>query len=344
MLTVSVVIPVKNAARTLSACLHALDRLVPAPAEIILVDNGSTDESSAILKVFTLTCKTTRVRLVYESIPGAAAARNAGIRVASGEIVAFTDADCAPQANWLSVLLEPFADVHTGAVAGSLVGVFDRSLCELFSSLYTLQSPREADTFTSWTPWSGGFPTANLAVRRSLLETLQGFDEDVTIYGEDYDLCARLYQQQVSIVYRPDARVTHYHRTTVGGIVRQAFGFGRGQAYLVRRHRPTGLWLELPRLMVRWPNILLHGWVDAASPDKKLFGLVLLGLLYRPMWYLLPCYLLWMTYETRTRARAAGPVLPPTVALSLVWMLLMKAGAMTAGRWWGSFRYGALCL
>ena len=120
--------------------------------------------------------------------------------ISEAQPVAFTDADCSPQANWLSVLLEPFTDAHTGAVAGNIVGVFDRSLCELFSSLYTLQSPREANTFTSWTPWSGGFPTANLAGRRSLLETLQGFDEDVTIYGEDYDLCARLYQQQQSIV------------------------------------------------------------------------------------------------------------------------------------------------
>lgn len=344
MLTVSVVIPVKDAVRTLSACLQALDRLVPAPTELILVDNGSTDGSSAVLEAFALTCKTTRVRLVDESTPGAAAARNAGIRAATGEIVAFTDADCAPQAHWLSALLEPFADVHTGAVAGHIAGVFDRSLCELFSSLYTLQPPREAGTFSSWTPWSGGFPTANLAVRRNLLETLHGFDEEVMIYGEDYDLCARLYRQQVTIVYRPDARVIHHHRTTLSGIVRQAFGFGRGQAYLVHRHRPDGLWLELPRLMVRWRAVPLHGWVDTASPDKKLLGLVVLGLLYRPLWCLVPCYLLWMMFDGRTRARAAGSILSLSATLGLAWLLLMKAGAMTAGRWWGSLRYGTVCL
>jgi len=344
MLTVSVVIPVKNAVRTLSGCFQALDRLVPAPTELILVDNGSTDGSSAILKAFALTCKTTRVRFLCELTPGAAAARNAGIRAATGEIVVFTDADCVPHAQWLSALLEPFADAHTGAVAGHIDGVFGRSLCELFSSLYTLQSPREAGRFSAWTPWSGGFPTANLAVRRNLLETLQGFDEDVTIYGEDYDLCARLYRQHVTIVYRPDARVTHYHRTTVSGIVRQAFGFGRSQAYLVHRHRPTGLWIELPRLMVRWRAVPLHGWVDAASPDKKLFGLVLLGLLYRPLWCLVPCYLLWMMSDGRTRARAVGSILSLSATLGLAWLLLMKAGAMTAGRWWGSLRYGALCL
>lgn len=344
MLTVSVVIPVKNAAGTLPACLDALERLVPAPTEIVLVDNGSSDDSSMILEAFALTSKISRVRLIDEPRPGAAVARNAGIRAATGEIVAFTDADCAPQVEWLAALLEPFADAETGAVAGRITGVFDRSLCELFSSLYTLQSPREAGRFTSWTPWSGGFPTANLAVRRSLLEILKGFDEGVTIYGEDYDLCARLYQQQIAIVYRPDAGVTHYHRTTLGGVMRQAFGFGRGQAYLVRRHRPAGLWIELPRLMVRWPTVPLNGWVDAASPDKKLAGLLALGGLYRAWLWLIPLYLVWMTYETMSRARTAGSTLSPVAAISLAWILMMKAGAMTMGRWWGSLRYGTLCL
>ena len=344
MLTVSLVIPIKNAVRTLPACLAALDHLNPAPTEVLLVDNESTDASVALLRAWSEQTRHFTVQLLREVKPGAAAARNAGIRVATSEIVAFTDSDCAPQSDWLAYLLAPFADATIGAVAGRIVGVFDRTVCELFCSLYTLQSSRESTTHREWTPWSGGFPTANLAVRRRHLEQLEGFDESVKIYGEDYDLCARLYEQQLALVYTPVACVTHHHRTTLAGLIRQAFGFGRSHAYLLRRHHPHGVWIELPRRSVQWPSVPLLCWVDMASPDKKALTLFGLGCLYRPLMWLLPLYLLWLVHETSARARAAGSPVSLSHSFSLAWLLIAKAGAMTAGRWWGSVRYRALCL
>ncbi len=344
MLTVSIIIPVKNGAGTLPACFAALTGLTPAPTEIIFVDNASTDDTSRLLTEFQRNCRTATIRVLHQPRPGAAAARNAGIRTATGDLIAFTDADCAPHSDWLLHLTDPFADTEVGAVAGSITGTFNRSLYELFSSLYTLQSPRDSHVHRAWTPWSGGFPTANLAVRRALLDRLQGFDENVTIYGEDYDLCARLYQQGVSIVYQPAACVTHHHRTTLRGVLKQAFGFGRGHAYLLHRHRPDGLWLALPRRAIQWRGVPVHGWIDAASPDKKLAGLIGLGLVYRPLLWLIPMYLCWLAYESGTRARQAGAAVSAINALGLAWMLVLKAGAMTAGRWWGSLRYGAFCI
>jgi len=344
MLTVSLVIPVKNAARTLPACLHALERLDPAPAEVLLIDNGSTDGSLALLQAWTEQPRSISARLLREMKPGASAARNAGIRAARGDVVVFTDSDCVPQPDWLSHLLAPFGDAATGAVAGRIAGVFDRTLCEMFCSLYTLQSSREQTTYREWTPWSGGFPTANLAVRRRLLEQLDGFDETAKIYGEDYDLCARLYEQQAAIVYTPAACVVHHHRTTLRGVILQAFGFGRSHAYLLQRHHPQGLWVELPRRLVQWTALPLRGWVDVASPDKKAMALLVLGCLYWPILWMLPLYLLWLIHETSVRARAAGSPVSLSRSFNLAWLLILKAGAMTAGRWWGSLRYGALCL
>ena len=112
MLTVSLVIPIKNAIRTLPACLAALDRLNPAPTEVLLVDNESTDASAVFLQAWAEQTRHFTVQLLREVKPGAAAARNAGIRVATSEIVAFTDSDCAPQSDWLALSLGAICRCH----------------------------------------------------------------------------------------------------------------------------------------------------------------------------------------------------------------------------------------
>ncbi len=134
MSAVSVVVPVLNASRTLPACLAALARLSPPPLELLLVDNGSTDGSVQILETFAKN-HNGAARVLTEPRRGAAAARNAGIRVARGQVVAFTDADCEPEERWLDGLLEPFADPSVGAVAGRVIAAPASSLMELFSAL-----------------------------------------------------------------------------------------------------------------------------------------------------------------------------------------------------------------
>src|SRR5438445_2678799 len=96
MLNVSVVVPIRNASRTLPACLAALERLEPPPMEIILVDNGSTDESLSLMRRFAHAHHSKRVKILEEQRRGAAAARNAGARAADGDVVAFTGCDCGP--------------------------------------------------------------------------------------------------------------------------------------------------------------------------------------------------------------------------------------------------------
>lgn len=342
MLNVSVVVPIKNAARTLPVCLAALSRLEPPPAEIVLIDNGSTDGSLSLAVDFQQEHSSSPIRVLTEPHPGASAARNAGIKAAGGEIIAFTDADCEPDVNWLRHLVAPFQDPAVGGVAGRIVGAAGGSVVELFSALYTLQSPEQPSVHRTWTPWAGGFPTANLAVRRTLLEQLGGFDESLTIYGEDYDLCARLYRQGSTIAYRPKAVVRHHHRTTVAGLLRQAYGFGHSHAYLFRRHGPRGLWVELPRYARVWSSAPVNGWVDGASADKNMLGLLASWWLYQPLGWLLPLYAMWLMVVTGRRARRAGA--PVWTAPALAGLLLLKSGAMTLGRWRGSWKYGALCL
>ena len=135
MLSVSVVIPIRNGQRTLPLCLAALPRLDPRPAEIVLVDNGSTDGSAELLRAFADGHAAEGVRVVDEPRPGISAARNAGIRAARGEIVAWTDADCSPEPAWLRALTEPFADPTVGGVAGRVLAAPAGTLVELFCGL-----------------------------------------------------------------------------------------------------------------------------------------------------------------------------------------------------------------
>jgi GT2 family glycosyltransferase len=338
----SVVVPARNAARTLPRTLAALGALAPGPAEIVLVDNGSTDDTRRQLDAFAT--GRPAVKVLSEPRPGASVARNTGARAAAGDVVAFTDADCCPRPDWLAALGAPLADPTVGAVAGRLASTPPAGVVETFGSLFTLPAPAAPSRHTRWTPWAGGFPTANLAVRRDLLlERLGGFDESVAIYGEDYDLCARLYATGAAIAYAPDAVVDHQHRVALRPMLRQAFGFGRSHAWLMRRH-VRGLWLDLPRASLVRERFPLSLWIDAGSPDKKAAALLALGLCWRPMLALLPLYGAWLWWDVTARTRARGLPVSWLERWGLVGCLVAKAAAMTGGRWWGSLRYGRACL
>ncbi len=280
--------------------------------------------------------------MVKEARRGPSAARNAGARAAKGELLVFTDSDCAPERDWLARMTEPFADPGIGAVAGRILGAADVSLVARFSALYTLRLPERPDRVSQWTPWRGGFPTASLAIRRELFEQLRGFDEGM-ITGEDHDLCARLYALGGILDYVPAARVLHHHRTTWSGMMRQAFGFGRGQADLLHRHTRGGLWLNLPGRMLafsRWP---LRWWVDLASADKKVLVIMLFGGAHRALFLLLPIYLFWLARSAHRRAAELDPTTSVGKSFGLATLLVCKSLAMTLGRWWGSLRYGVVC-
>jgi glycosyltransferase involved in cell wall biosynthesis len=340
---VSVVVPVLNASRTLPACLAAVAQLDPPPIEILFVDNGSVDGGPSIIQAFQRDHPSVPVRVLTEPRRGASAARNRGIQAAKGDIVVFTDSDCSPDPAWLRQLVPAFADPAIAAAAGRIVAAPARSTVERFCALYTLPSSDKPARYERWSPWEGGFPTANFAARKAVLEKLRGFDETVCLYGEDYDLCARTYAQGAAIAYVPEAVTYHHHRTTVGGVVRQAFGFGRSHPYLLSRHARSGLWLDLPRRSFVLPRFPLPVWLDLASADKKVLAVLALSAWHAAALWLMVPLAMWLVIGASRRARHRGmPV--QAAAIGLAGLLLLKSFAMTAGRWWGSAQYKVLCL
>ncbi len=158
MVAASVIVPARNAASTLGATLAALAaQRTTAEFEVIVVDDGSTDDTAAIAESSPLA-----VRLVRSGGVGPGPARNAGVAVATGEALAFTDADCVPAPGWLEAGLEALAgaDLVQGAVhadPAAAAGPFDRTLWVV------------AET--------GLYECASLFCRRELFDRVGGFED-----------------------------------------------------------------------------------------------------------------------------------------------------------------------
>jgi glycosyltransferase involved in cell wall biosynthesis len=225
---VAVCIASRNRAARLHALLQALERQTESAFSVVVVDDGSTDETAKILDDARKTVRYDLTVLHNQAPSGPAAGRNRAWRAAQGDIVAFTDDDCRPAPEWMSGLLAAFeqgADVVVGAVrpdreVAGAAGVFDRTLTV---------TPREL----RW------YATANVSYRMSLLRQLGGFDEVFThAAGEDTDLGWRAEQAHARVAFAPDAVVFHaVHRAGCLDAVRD-----------------QSRWADLALLMARHPE------------------------------------------------------------------------------------------
>ncbi|KAA3622611.1 MAG: glycosyltransferase [Proteobacteria bacterium] len=212
----SVVIPVRNGADTIGACVESIldSDQRPYETEILVVDNGSTDRTRRILDRFG-----DAIRVLYEPVRGASAARNLGVRHARHEFIAFTDADCEVRDNWLTHLLPSLSDVNVGAVGGAIVPLDSSSEVMRFGE--TIYDHEQAIT-NYRCPY---VITCNCAARKSLLEDIGGFDVSL-LAGHDVDLSWRMSQWGYHLAYAPRAVVRHHHRDTMDGLFRQGVEHG----------------------------------------------------------------------------------------------------------------------
>jgi glycosyltransferase involved in cell wall biosynthesis len=132
-LRLTVVIPTYNRAPLIRVALEALVRQKRLADEVIVVDNGSSDETHAVVRGFEGRLP---LKLLVETKRGAAHARNLGIRNATGDVIAFTDDDCIPDAMWLHYIeLSFLRDPAIGMVAGKVVPCEDpATIVERFAS------------------------------------------------------------------------------------------------------------------------------------------------------------------------------------------------------------------
>jgi len=245
----SVVVAAYNAQASLAGCLASLERLNYPNYETIVVDDGSTDSTAGI-------AERAGVRTLRCAHQGLADARNAGVQAASGELVAFIDADAAADRDWLYHLVEttrrmgavaaggpnfpPPATSATAAVAAAAPGV-----------------PREVPAGEDRLAQLCG---CNMAIEKSALDETGGFDPMFTAAGDDVDLSWRLLERDAILAYAPGAVVIHERRRTLGAYLAQQRSYGRGEAILFRKY-PTR----------RRDSIYGTGWRWPWSPASRIY-------------------------------------------------------------------------
>lgn len=265
--SVSVVVPVLDGAATIAATLTGLLNQAPSPcsAEILVVDNGSTDATRAIVATFP-------VQLLTESTPGPAAARNRGLHAARAAIVAHLDADTLPTRRWLAEIAAPFADPSVTQVAGRMLGHRPSTPAERYYARCFLDRDEENTR-------AEGFPFAasgNMAVRRDAALAVGGWDETFRV-AQDVDLSFRLLRRfGTPIRYQPGALVFVRTSRTLAELRRRAFKYGQGRAKLWLQYREAAAWG--PRRTARiagglvlaavWPYLLSTArWTGRATAE-----------------------------------------------------------------------------
>ena len=344
MIQVSVIVPFYNAQDTLGRCLESLSLLIPGKWELVLVDNNSRDASRKIAERFIAAQKDKlHVTLIGEKKAGASAARNCGARGAQGTFLAFTDADCVVDPRWLEDILPHFAGHGIGAVAGNIRGYTATGCVDAFHNLFTLQGRTDDQESGFFALTAGGFPSANLVVRRKVFEQVGGFDEAIPVYGEDYDLCARVYAAGHVIKAISRGEVRHIHRCGLWSTWRQAYNFGQAHGLLLAKHLHRHFILEIGPLIYRRSHWPVSAWVDLSSADKKLLYLFMLSGLNGVFLWLIPIYMVHLIQLIMRRARNHGQQSTLTEAAAMAGTLILKSAAMTIGRLSGSVKYGVVC-
>jgi glycosyltransferase involved in cell wall biosynthesis len=213
--------------------LAALGRLDPAPDEIVIVDNAPGDLDCRAL------VEAAGARYVREDRKGLDRARMAGLAVAQGELVAFTDDDCVPSPGWLRALPELFANPVVAAVTGpAFAYALDTPAQRYFEASGGFRrgwSRRSFDLTTLRPAFAGQVGAgANMIYRRSVLEALgEAFPPELdagtsTESGGDMYALYKILAAGHRAVYDPGTYVLHQHRPDVAGMHRTFWGYGVG--------------------------------------------------------------------------------------------------------------------
>ena len=220
----SVIVCTHNGARTLRDTLAGLQRLEYPDFEVIVVDDGSTDATPAIVEEYGWR----RIRTDHR---GLAAARNAGAEAATGEIVAYIDDDAYPDPHWLNYLATTFMTTrHAGVGGPNLPPAGDGPIAECIANapggpVHVLLSDREAEHI----------PGCNMAFRAECLRAIGGFDPRFRAAGDDVDVCWRLRDRGWSLGFSAAAVVWHHRRNSVRTYWRQQRGYGHAEALLAAK-------------------------------------------------------------------------------------------------------------
>lgn len=231
---ISVIISAFNSERTIGKCLTSIYQInyPQEDLEIIVINDGSNDRTQEIIEAYP-------AKVVNTQRLGPAGARNLAVKVAKGEFVAFTDADCIVHREWLIELLKGFNnDEKIVAVGGSQRSPDDE-----------VEFGKDVQRFLETMSFIGGYtkrfkniievshnPACNVIYRKDIFEKLGGFSKGLWP-GEDVDLDYRMTKEGYKIVYNPKAVVYHYRPDCIRAFLKmmRTYGCWAG-GYLLKKY------------------------------------------------------------------------------------------------------------
>jgi hypothetical protein len=255
---VSVIVPVRNSADDLAALLRCLERqtLPPGDFEVVIGDDGSTDGGAAAVST-----ADGRVRVAAGPPQNSYAARNRAVLASRAPILAFCDADCRPEPEWLERGLEALA--RTDVVAGRIR--FDVPADRTVWTLIDMDGAKDHEHQVR----VGVAETANLFLRRELYDRVGGFEGRIAEYG-DYEFVERCVASGAELSYEAAAIVWHPARTSGRALLRALWKYNRGYAVHAARDGqvPDGVKLR------SWVPVVQtlrsrRRWGRSLGPDRR---------------------------------------------------------------------------
>lgn len=260
---VSVIVPIYNGEADLPDLIRCLiDQTYPADrVDYLLVDNNSSDRTPEILQKAAIEAQSHGIKLcplTENQIQSSYAARNKAIKTSTGDILAFTDADCRPIPQWLSLLVEPFSNPKVGLVVGEIAALPGKTLLEKHAERQSTLTQK--DTLAH--PFCPYGQTANLAIRREVFQEIGLFRPYMTT-GGDADMCWRIQREtDWQLYFAETAIVLHRHRANLQEFRSQWQRYGRSNKYL---HELHGVDLR-PKLNAKKSLYLMSRWLLKELP------------------------------------------------------------------------------
>ena len=204
---ISIIIPTYNDSQRLQHCLTLLEnQTYPKHLyEVIVVDNNSTEDLEGIVSQFS------QAKYAFESAPGSYSARNTGLSIAKGDIIGFTDSDCAPAKDWIEkgaaqILKHPGCGFVAGKISFSFQEPGNPNPAELYDSLNFLQQEK-------YVTQNNFGATANLFTTPEVFEAVGLFDASLKS-GGDRNWGKRVHAAGYLQIYADDVEIAHPARAS----------------------------------------------------------------------------------------------------------------------------------
>ena len=289
---ISIIIPAKNAQKTIEKCLNSILNLDYKNYEVIVIDDGSEDKTGEILEKYK-----DKIKIIKNNISlGPARARNMAVKVAEGQYLAFTDSDCLLDRDWLKELVKGFTQDNVAGVGGSQRVPEDES--EFGKKVFKFM--QKIGFITDYLHQTKGKlipvnhnPSCNVMYKKEIFLKENGFFEGLWP-GEDVELDYRLRKKGYQLFFNPFAIVYHYRPSNLKSFLKMMYRYGWAQGFLVKRY---GFIRKIQYLPIFILSILILFLLLTLFDLKLTFIFLSFGLLILWIWFNLNLSLLFLAIK-----------------------------------------------